>query len=107
MQSLIEGMSVDNPKLKSHILRLTKEMRDHPEVKPHLIGSSLRVKSILEMSNDNNLIHASLSLINELTRDSPKIQEMICLLGVTTVILKFAGSEWDTELRRDSGKFLR
>ena len=99
-------MSIDNPKLKSNIQRLTKEMRDHPEVKPHLIGSSLRIKSILEMSNDNRLLHASLSLLNELIRDSPKIQEMICLLGVTSIVLKFVGGEWDMELRRDSGIFL-
>ncbi|EGG21702.1 putative protein serine/threonine kinase [Cavenderia fasciculata] len=81
--------------------------KENPDQKSHLIRRHgvIPIMEMLEVSN-SHVLCSILKVVNQIIDNNMEIQENLCLVGGIPSIMKFAGREYDANIRLETASFV-
>lgn len=87
---IIESIDLNSSHLPSSLENLLSSIKDKPETKDSAAGQLVKLKEVIEMSQDDDITHLALQIITTLSDKSRVLLEKICIIGLMSSILPLA-----------------
>lgn len=96
---LMESIDVNAANLPQTLENLLMLVKEKPEFKESVSSQLVKLKEVVESSQDNEVLHLALQLITTISDDSHGLLEKICVIGLLGSVLTLAGEENNREIR--------
>jgi serine/threonine protein kinase len=96
---LVESIDLNSSHLGSNLEILLLKIKENPEVKDSMASQLVKLKEVIELSPDDEIVLLALKIITTLSDKSHELLERICLIGLLASILPLAGEEHLRETR--------
>ena len=96
---LMESIDVNSVNLPQTLENLLILIKEKPELKDSVSCQLVKLKEVMESSQDNEILHIALQIITTISDDSHRLLEKICTIGLLGSVLSLAGEENNREIR--------
>ena len=96
---IMDSIDVRSASLPQTLENLLILLKDKPELKESVSTQLVKLKEVIEYSQDNEVLHLALQIITTISDDSHLLLEKICVIGLLGSVLGLAGEENNREIR--------
>lgn len=96
---IVESIDLQSPHLSQNLLNLLTLIKENPDLKESVSSQLVKLKEVVELFQDNEIIRLALQIITTLSDKSHELLEKICVIGLLSAILPLAGEENPREIR--------
>ena len=96
---IVESIDLHSPYLSQNLLNLLNSIKENPDLKDSVSTQLVKLKEVVELFQDNEIIRLALQIITTLSDKSHELLEKICVIGLLAAILPLAGEENPRETR--------